>query len=112
MYKLIRNVHLALGLIVTPFLLTYAISAAFYSHHFLNFSSKETKVEKFTLATVSKNPVEMAGLLSKEYGIRGVLRRSSINELGLMELEISRTGHFYKFEIHWFYCSASYGRFS
>ena len=96
MYKLIRNLHLALGLVVTPFLLVYAVSAVFYSHHFLDFSSTETTVKEFKLISVSTNPIEIADLLSKKYNVRGTLRSSYLDDSRLMKLTISRPGNSYK----------------
>lgn len=99
MYKLIRNIHLILGLTVTPFLLVYAISSVFYAHHFLDFTTTETNVEEFTLATITRNPTEMAGILLTKHAIRGSLINSSISDSGLMKLEVSRPGTFYKIDV-------------
>ena len=99
MYKIIRNLHLALGLLVTPFLLIYAISSVFYSHHILDFSTTETTVEEFTLTSGMKNPAEIADILLRKHKIRGTLRSSSISDLGIMKLEVSRPGSFYTIKL-------------
>lgn len=92
MYKILLNIHLALGLIITPFLFIYSISAITFSHHSLGFSVTDKKVEEFKLNSISTDPNSLADQLTEGHGIRGDLRKSSIDNTGKIKLLISRPG--------------------
>ncbi len=96
MYKLIRNIHLVLGLIISPFLFIYAISGLFFSHHFLDFSSPEKTIEKFTLTSFSTDPAELAKQLSTKHAIHGQLISSKTDNLQALKLVISTTSKQHK----------------
>ena len=86
------NLHIALGLITTPFLLIFAISSLFFAHNFFDLSSTEQKIEHIKLNTVLTDPSELATLLSKDHGIRGQLVNQSVDESGRIKLSIYRPG--------------------
>lgn len=92
MYKIIQNLHIALGLITTPFLLIFAISSLFIAHNFLNFSSSEKEIEQIKLNTTLTDPSELASLLSKDHEISGQLVNQSVTESGNIKLSIYRPG--------------------
>lgn len=99
MYKLIRNIHLVISLIITPFLFIYAISSIFFAHNFLNFLSDETTVEKFVLSSFSANPTELAKQLATTHGIQGDLKSSKVDKSGMIGLYISRPGKQYQIRL-------------
>ena len=99
MYKLIQNLHIALSLITTPFLLIFAISSFFIAHNFLDFSSYEKKIEQIKLNNALTDPSELAILFSKDHGIRGKLVDQSVDESGRIKLSIYRPGKLSKIAI-------------
>ncbi len=92
MYRLILNFHLALGLIITPFLIIFAISSLFISHSFVDFSSTDKKVEHIKLDLVLTDPSELANLFSKDHGIQGELENHSVDKSGKIKLLIMSPG--------------------
>jgi len=88
MYKLYRNIHLAFGLMLTPILLFYAISALLFSHHFLYPSAAETEREMLTLSTLPTSPINLAQHLATEHNIQGKVEFASTDSSGAMAVEI------------------------
>jgi len=97
MYRLLRNIHLVLGVMVVLFLLMYGISAVQMAHpkwFSLKPSSGEQRV------TVSPGIPEDAGTIAADLrreGIRGEVRGIKKTERGL-QFEIERPGVSYEVE--------------
>lgn len=102
MYKFFRNIHLALGLAITPFLFIYAFSALVFSHHFLNDKTIDSRVETFKLASFSGDTGDTGDLLvalATEHGVRGELKKNVVDDKGRVELLMSRLGSNYEISV-------------
>ncbi|MFT6587139.1 MAG: hypothetical protein ACJAVU_003292 [Cognaticolwellia sp.] len=96
MYQICRNLHLAFGLIITPFLVIYAFSALIFSFHIFDNKSLKTDTTTFELSFLPNKPVDLYALLLENHGIRGQLKKSVISKNGNVELLISRPGSYYQ----------------
>lgn len=96
MYKVSRNIHLVLSLLVTPFLFIYAVSALIYSFPFLNDKTVETSVNTFQMTAMPRDVEDILIVLRNEYGIRGDLEKSVVKGDEKVKLRISRPGTYYE----------------
>ena len=99
MYKVFRDIHLILGLAITPFLFIYAISALIFSFHFLGDNTVDNSIETFELAAFSGDPSNLLAVLATEYGVRGELKKSVVDDDGKVEMLISRPGSYYEISV-------------
>lgn len=99
MYKVFRDIHLILGLAITPFLFIYAFSALIFSFHFLDDKTIDNSVEVYELASFSSDPTNLLAVLATEYGVRGELKKSVVDDSGRVELLISRLGSYYEISV-------------
>lgn len=99
MYKVFRDIHLILSLLITPFLFIYAFSALIFSFPFLNDKAVDNSVETFELATFYGDSTNLLAVLTTEYGVRGELEKSVVDDNGRVELRISRPGTYYEISV-------------
>lgn len=98
MYKVYRDIHLVLGLILTPILLIYAISSALLAYGFIDFSKTEHTTTKFKIISPPNSLDDIQKLL-KSQNIEGSLRKISHDENGNISLKVSRLGEEHILEI-------------
>lgn len=99
MYKTLRNIHLALGLAIIPFLFIYAFSALVFSLPFMIDKTVSKSVETHEISGFPYNINKLMAMLENEYDIRGELRKNQINDNGNVELLISKLGTYYEVSI-------------
>ena len=92
MYRLIRNIHLILGLSCCLFLLMYAVSAVQMSHNgWFDMKPTVTEARLPVDASAATHPRAFAAELMREHGLRGDIEQASEGEAGY-ELRIVRPG--------------------
>jgi hypothetical protein len=96
MYKIFRNIHLFLGLVITPFLLIYAFSALFFSFPFLSNKTVSSSVETFKLSSFPSGQTKLLSVLETEYDVRGEPDKFTVDQNGKAQLLISRPGSDYE----------------
>jgi len=99
MYRLLRNVHLALGLFSAVFLLGYAVSAALMAYPLYSPPWKETQRQIEVPAGVDTAPRALARWLMDEHGLRGDLTKVSATDAAI-SLTIARTGTNHRVQYH------------
>lgn len=98
MYNTAKTLHLFFGVVITPFLLFYAISAVFIAHGFIDLSSSHIEQNSIVLERVPKQQSELLDVLRSEYGIDGKLSSASRSD-GIWKLRIFHPGIHYKISI-------------
>lgn len=63
MYKLYRDIHLGLGLVVTPLLLIYAISSVLLAYDIINPSKTQHTITKFKVSKLPNSSTDTDKLL-------------------------------------------------
>jgi len=91
MYKLYRDIHLVVGLIVTPLLLIYAISSVLLAYDIIDPSKTQHTVTKFKVSELPNSSIDIDKLL-KARDIKGSLKKLSKGQDGSITLEVARLG--------------------
>lgn len=92
MYNTAKSLHLFFSVVITPFLFFYAISALFFAHGFLDFSSSHLEQNKIVLQSVPDQTGDLLDMLSSEYGVDGRLSSDESLSNGVRRLHIFRPG--------------------
>jgi hypothetical protein len=93
-----RNLHLLIGLLVTPFVLVYGISAIGMSHPTWLPKAHSTTERVVAVDPGEKNPRTMAEALQRREELRGALR-SLRDDDGLVTFRVVRPGATYDIEV-------------
>jgi hypothetical protein len=92
MYRLVRNIHLILGLSCCLFLLMYGVSAVQMSHNaWFEMKPTVTQTRLTVDASAATSPRALAAELMSNHGLRGDIEQASDGEAGY-ELRIVRPG--------------------
>jgi hypothetical protein len=97
-YTALRNVHLALGLFSSLFLLAYGVSAFEMAHSPLFRWTKAEKSESSLSIPAAMNPRQLAKHLMEEHDLRGDLMKVETTSIAL-RLEIVRPGVVHRVEV-------------
>lgn len=97
-YRLLRDVHLAIGAFLTPYLLIYAVSALQMAHPVLTFGKPAERTWEATIAPGATDPLAVRETLRASHDVRGELRTSRI-EGGVVHLGVERPGRRYEIEV-------------
>lgn len=91
MYKLYRDIHLVLGLIVTPLLLIYAISSALLAYGFIDPSKTEHTITEFKVLELPDSSDDIE-LLLKTQNIKGSIQQLSQDNDKNITIKVTRLG--------------------
>ena len=96
MYLILRNTHLTLSMLVTPFLAIYAVSAFFFAHGALNPSVEVKNDSLITLSARPTDPLDVLRMLEAEHDIYGRILQVETEKGGRFRLTIARSGKRYE----------------
>ena len=99
MYRLMRNIHLILGLVFVLFLGVYGISSVRFGHN--TWFEREPQITEQTIAVdaaIAETPRALGLHLIRDQGLRGELFRVQPVKDGMMRFMIRRPGTNYQVE--------------
>lgn len=81
MYRQIRNLHLYIGLFISPFLLIYAVSVFFLNHNWKPWSEAETETISYNISVPDEeNSRELARLIMQQLNLTGEMSWVNYNQ--------------------------------
>lgn len=93
-YRLLRTLHLYIGLLISPFLILYALSALFLNHDWVPWEDGRVETVSHTMEMPQEeNSRDLAFLIAGELGLAGDLGFVNLNrESGRLTFPLDRPG--------------------